>query len=554
MDRSRPVLLALLVGSTTTACGIGLWHDTLPGKAGTSIQPGESDGARAGLLARGVAPAYPPARTFAIESAEVGRKSHAAASAPRRGSRQQDAWNTPGEPGVLFPEPNEKLADVLPPAVKWTDPLTTRGVAPSLERPVAVDAGGIPVAWLVVAGCGVLGVFLLWRRRRARRRRQQRETWIPIRWGGPRLVRPHWEYVPERYDSDEFIRRWDSIPLSISGEWGLLLAIAGHAIPRVVLLPDSWRSGAHEASAMGARPAYAWMPDKPADVPRDAPCAETAARETVDAFEQKFPSEPVLPIPDASDAPEAPEVFEEPEVSEEIAAATQAVADPPIEVFTPSPARMALERLQENEPPAIPQPAIEEQAPAPEAGTPFEPDASTPTTMPRDLPPVAITTANDTQAPTDDKAWLANAGALLRSWENTRTPEAEQALWELSRRLSAHARILPPPARAPWLDTVEALAERMAVDAPALSRSDWRAHWVDLRLDRLGAMNGAWRLLELRALHDACVHDEAPAVLQARVRVLQAWARALIGPAAKAKYAEASVLAARLQQAHAAGF
>jgi hypothetical protein len=153
---------------------------------------------------------------------------------------------------------------------------------------------------------------------------------------------------------------------------------------------------------------------------------------------------------------------------------------------------------------------------------------------------------------TGDTAWISRIGPLLQAWDNDRAPETEVALWDMSRRLSAHAEALPPVARTPWLDAAEALAERMARSAPQLSRGAWQAHWVDLRLARLGAMNGAWRLLELRALHDACAQDGASEVIEARIRLLNVWADALLGPAAKAKRAEATALAASLRPAQAA--
>jgi len=172
--------------------------------------------------------------------------------------------------------------------------------------------------------------------------------------------------------------------------------------------------------------------------------------------------------------------------------------------------------------------------------------------LPEPLPPAAaIASIAHVEEVVDDKAWLTRAAALLRTWETSHAPEAEQALWELSRRLSTHASALPQAARTPWLDTVEALAERMATRAPDASRSAWRAHWIDLRLERLKGMNGAWRLLELRALHGACAQDAAPEVIEARIRLLHVWAEALIGAAAKAKLAEASALSAGLRGAQA---
>ena len=122
--------------------------------------------------------------------------------------------------------------------------------------------------------------------------------------------------------------------------------------------------------------------------------------------------------------------------------------------------------------------------------------------------------------------------------------DTELALWDVSRRLSAHAAALPQAARTPWLDAAEALALRVASHAPEASRGTWQACWIELRLACLAGMSGASRLLELRALHAAVAGFDAPETLEARIHLLHVWAAALLGPAAKAKLAEASALAA----------
>ena len=504
-----------------TACGIGAWEERPAERELVSAHP-EGNGGRA--------PGPMPAQIFPIEPVDVERKARkvrsAAVSAPSRRAQRNEKGAPPpaDEPELVPPETGEIPLESAAPAAEWIDPLAAEEVAtPDLvpTAPSLAETGANAVTWLVVVSCSVVGAFMLWQRRRERRRRRRREAWTPIRCGGPRLIRPDWAYDPDRYDSDAFLQRWDSIALSISGEWSLLLAIAGQATPGVFPF-STWRRPVPRVPPPPLiRPIWRFVPLTTA--PQLAKWCRIGLGIQVDPQQAAMVGGQLEWLFDMSD------------VSAE-AAATPVVPDPIDEELT---GRFhPVEFLPEQQPASnggdediIAEPGGEKQAIS--MAAPVMPESHT---------PVAQSPAEEA----GEMAWLTRIAPLLQAWEASGAPETEQALWEMSRRLSAHAEALPQAARTPWLDAVEALAERVAVHAPEASRGAWMAHWVDLRLARLGAMNGAWRLLELRALHEACAAHTAPEVVAARVRLLHAWAGALLGPAAKAKQAEAVALAASL--------
>lgn len=579
--RVRPVVLAVFVASTMTACGMGLWQEPSSGHGAATAPSDDGD-----------TPPRPdpiPAGTFPIEPVDAERKARkiraSAAVSARKAQRAKSAAAPAedpalAEPQIEPPQGSETPLEEAAPAAEWIDPLATEEVAtpdlaPSL--PPGGEAGANPVAWIVVASCSLLGAFILWRRRRARQRRRRREAWTPIRWGGPKLIRPHWDYDPGRFDSDEFLQRWDSIGLSISGDWNLMLAIAGR-LPSEASPFASWRRAVSRSRPLFTiRPEWRYLPfagDAPEHLGRwcrlglsihgDPLLAAVAHGQFEWAFDVGV-ARAGLPVVSTASS-EAPMLEEplhevEPDLSSELevsiceepveAEPIEAIASPCELVVAPAEGPVAA-RDDANELPAqLSAPVAVIDAPVAPEPVEIAVEASASSTAEASTsaaPDIAATPPEETGG----TAWISRIAPLLQAWDNGRAPETEMALWDMSRRLSAHAEALPPVARTPWLDAVEALAERMARSAPALSRAAWQAHWVDLRLARLGAMNGAWRLLELRALHDACAHDEAPEVIEARIRLLNVWAGALLGPAAKAKRAEAMALAASLRPAQAA--
>lgn len=503
---ARPALLAVLVASTMTACGMGLWNER---RAERHAATGLVDGAKPAPVPT------PPARTFGIEPADIERQARQGRTATtdhpsRWAPRNKNAARPPmDEPQLSFPE-TEHAMPPSPRADEWTDSSINEELSLLESAPPAglatADVGGIPTALLLLVGCGVLGGFLLFRRRGPRR--QRREPWTEISWSSPRLIRPYWDYDPGRYDSDDFLQRWDSIGLNIAGEWDLLMAIAGHALPNAFAWSPRPLPMSREMTAVAADPDWIYV-----SLPGDSP--EQQAR--WDLIDLSIHGDSRLlaaiagrPEFDAGDmAVDAP--------MEQVAVIPVPELPAQVESRSPVIAAMAAMTPMEAVDPDVTPTKAEVDPPASEQGT------------------------------ADDMNWLSRAGALFRAWESSGATEHEQALWELSRRLQAHAHALPAPARTPWQDTGEALAERMAAQAPASARDAWRARWIDLRLDRLSAMSGAWRLLELRALHDRCALDTSPQVLEAKLRLLQLWAAALLGPAARAKRAEAAVLAASLR-------
>ncbi|NKJ20306.1 MULTISPECIES: hypothetical protein [Dyella] len=555
--RLHPAVLAVFIASTMGACGVEPWQERPSGRDAASAQREGGDAPPA--------PAPMPAQTFPIEPVDAerkARKARAASALPSRQARRaKQAEPTPDTPALEDPELTPPEAAETPavetaPATAWVDPLATEEVAtPNLapSLPPGAEAGANPVAWLVVASCGVLGAFILWRRRRERQRRRRREAWTPIRWGGPKLIRPHWDYDPGQFDSDAFLQRWDSIGLSISGDWRLLLAIAGRIAPSAAQFAGWRRAVARPRPLLSFRPDWHYLPfagDAAETLARwcrlglsihgDALQASMVGGQLewvfeVDAGRVEAPVEAFAQLPAPAPGQPAEIVFDvSPSDLAAVPVEDQAVQhddaqDLPAEISSPMPVA--------DEPPAS-------------GVMDAEPESRQPI-----VEAVAPVACDITAAPQEEQSgtsWLSRLGSLLKAWESQPAPELEAELWGASRRLSAHAAALPPAARAPWLDAVEALAERMVRSVPAASRGAWQAHWVDLRLDRLGAMNGAWRLLELRALDDACAGDGAPEVIEARIRLLHLWADALLGPAAKAKRAEAAALAASLRPAQAA--
>ncbi|MGO4703574.1 hypothetical protein [Dyella sp. 2RAB6] len=584
--RLRPVVLAIFVASTMTACAMGFWQEPTPVYDSELVRSGESD-------ERSPEPEPMPAQTFPVEPVDNERKARKSRSAAtsRQAQRNKGAKPPrdeaeavpPEELDAAPPEIIETPSAESTPAVEWTEPLAIEEVpTPDLAPPpLSAEAGGSPVTWLVVVSCSMLGGFLLWRRRRERRRRMRREAWTPIRWGGPKLIRPHWDYDPGHYDSDDFLRRWDSIALSISGEWGLLMAIAGHAVPNAYLF-SGWRQPAPRAQrSLLVRPHWRYAPlsgDAAEHLARWCRLGLSLHGDPREAsmsgsqVEWRFaPSMAAVPTPESgAPDPVQEEVlqlarFVEPVLEEEVVGhvvdvpfelhspmsgeadgiASSEVAASPIDIVVPAQEPIAsIDRERDVQPePRIFEPAIEE---------PMEPVVAE--VLP-ELPSRAAEAsapAAPAATPPEDRsgmAWLAGIGPLLHAWEADAAAETEPALWDASRRLAAHAEALPQAARTPWLDAAEALAERVARSAPEASRGAWQAHWIELRLARLAGMSGAWRLLELRALHDAGARFTAPETLDARIHVLHVWAAALLGPAAKAKHAEAAALAASLRPA-----
>ncbi|MBT2118860.1 hypothetical protein KK141_11455 [Dyella sp. LX-66] len=553
----HPVVLAVFIASTMSACGVEPWQERPSGRDAASVQREGGDAPPS--------PAPMPAQTFPIEPVDAERKARkaraAAAVSSRQARRAKQTTPTPDEPALEDPELTPPETAETPvaeaaPATAWVDPLAAEEVAtPDLAPPLppGAEAGANPVAWLVVASCSVLGVFILWRRRRERQRRRRREAWTPIRWGGPKLIRPHWDYDPGQFDSDAFLRRWDSIGLSISGEWRLLLAIAGRIAPHASQFAGWRRAVARPRPLLSFRPDWHYLPfagDAAETLARwcrlglsihgDALQASMVGGQLEWVFEMdagriETPVEPFAQLPAA--APEEP---------------AEVVVDalPRDLVAVPSEDRAWQQGDAQDMPAEISSPMRVTDEPLASGVMDAEPESSQP--IVEAVAPVACEITAAPQEEQSGTSWLSRLGSLLKAWESQPAPELEAELWGASRRLSAHAAALPPAARAPWLDAVEALAERMVRSVPAASRGAWQAHWVDLRLERLGAMNGAWRLLELRALDDACAGDGAPEVIEARIRLLQLWADALLGPAAKAKRVEAAALAASLRPAHAA--
>lgn len=573
--RLRPMVLAVFVASTMTACGMEPWQGATSGHGST---PARTDA--------GDAPPRPdpiPAEIFPIEPVDAERKARkaraSAAASARKAQRAKSAKPPPEDPALEEPDIEPLPAGETPvaeaaPAAEWIDPLATEEVAtPDLapSAPPGAEAGVDPVTLAVVASCSLLGAFILWRRRRARQRRLRREAWAPIRWGGPKLIRPHWDYDPGRFDSDEFLQRWDSIGLRISGEWNLLLAIAGRLAPEASPFASWRRAQSRSRPLFTIRPQWRYLPfagDAPEHLGRwcrlglsihGDPLLASVARGRFDWVFDVGAARAELPAESA--ALLAAPGFEEP--------LHEAEPDHPFEAHAP----ICEEQTEHTPIEAIASPCEPELVPAEEPAArhdgadelPVHPSAPV-AVIDQRVAPEPADVVEENAAPTADAAtpvvsdtaatppeetggttWISRIGPLLQAWDNGRAAETEVALWDMSRRLSAHAEALPPVARTPWLDAVEALAERMARSAPELSRGAWRAYWVDLRLARLGAMNGAWRLLELRELHEVCAQDGASEVIEARIRLLNVWAGALLGPAAKAKRAEAMALAASLR-------
>ena len=184
----RLVWLAILAGSTMSACGRDIWLDRQSDKGAVSVSASRdsSEPVRDSAVTM-------PGRSFAAESAGVEGKAKTRSAVITTPTRQISRdWKSPiptSEQDPATSESGGQRASVVqqsdePSDLRLAEPGIPPKLTPAPIRP-AVDAGEDMAAWLLMAGCILLGAFLFWQRRRKRGKRRRREAWTPILWAAP---------------------------------------------------------------------------------------------------------------------------------------------------------------------------------------------------------------------------------------------------------------------------------------------------------------------------------------------------------------------------------
>ena len=381
---------------------------------------------------------------------------------------------------------------------------------------------GFNAYMFLCCGAAVAAMWLIVRRRRGRRRLPVRDLWIALPWDTAKTLKPHWDYDPEPFDSDAFLRRWETIELCIHGDMDLLDAIAGQRMPDVFVCAGWNAPSAPHRSETEAIPwwcksiqedhAQALLQWRRLDLRIDGDAhllAAIAGRMGPHGAMDGQARCVEAVAPEALSSPEAPVRFAE--MAEDRAAPQ--IGAPGIAAGSEMPAAIGSGK-----------PSFADESPV------------------QDQPALPYQDISDADLIARSNAWI---GEMSR-----RGLSDSAGAWLLAQSLMARAGQRAEHEAATLQEAAAKFAGWTANLAPMELRPSWRARWLDIQVARLCTLKGASRLLGFRSLDADCAADVSPEVMDARVRLLLRWSEGLIGTAARTKRAEADALAVRLRQMH----